>query len=52
VIKCDAKPEVLEGGTRVLKGSWDIIWLVTLACALACTMVMVLLFNPKMEEGR
>ncbi len=52
LIKFYTKPEVLEGGTTVLKGNWGSVWLVTLACALACTLVMALLFNPKPESGK
>ena len=49
LIKFYTKPEVLQGGTTVLKGNWGSIWLVTLACAIVCTVVMALLFNPKID---
>lgn len=52
LIKFYTKPEVLQGGTTVLKGNWGMVWLVTLACAFVCLVVMTLLFNPKKEESK
>jgi len=34
----------------VLQGSWDTIWLVTLAISIVCVVVMALFFNPKEEK--
>jgi nucleoside transporter len=34
----------------VLVGSWDKIWLVTLACSVVLLVVMAVFFNPKLEE--
>ncbi len=52
LIKFYTKPEVLQGGTTVLKGNWESIWLVTLACAVVCMVVMALFFNPKVDEKK
>ena len=52
LIKFFTKPEILQGGTTVLKGNWESIWLVTLVCAFVCTVVMALFFNPKVDEKK
>jgi sugar phosphate permease len=36
----------------VLVGAWDKVWLVTLACSVVLLVVMVLLFNPKLEDKK
>jgi hypothetical protein len=36
----------------VLVGSWDKVWLVTLACSIVLMVVMIALFNPKVEEQK
>jgi sugar phosphate permease len=36
----------------VLVGSWDKVWLVTLACSVVLLVVMALLFNPKIDEKK
>jgi len=34
----------------VLEGSWDKVWLVTLACSAVLLVLMAVFFNPKLDE--
>ena len=46
LIKHYTKPNDL----KILDGSWDMIWLVTLGISIVCLVVLALLFNPKEEK--